>query len=82
MEYASVGRAVLSRPMENDGLIRAWLSRQGWRVPTVVKRGVIWVRSEGHANDLTSLLNQRWDEVIPQPRVGIWEEVANAPMGQ
>jgi hypothetical protein len=81
MQHASVGRAVLSRPRENDGLIRAWLSRQGWRAPTVVKRGVIWVSSEGHANDVTSLLNRRWDEVILQPSVGIWEEVPRDPMG-
>jgi hypothetical protein len=79
MEYASVqGRRVLSRPGQNDGLIRSWLSRQGWRAPSVVKRGVIWVGSEGHANDVTSLMARRWDELIPQPTVGIWEEVPRA----
>jgi len=79
MEYVSVpGRRVLSRPGDNDGLIMAWLSRQGWRAPKHVKDGVIWVGSFGRANDVTSLLNRRWDEVVPQPTVGIWEEVEHA----
>lgn len=72
-EYASVaGRRVLSRLGENDGLIRAWLSRQGWRVG-YVKSGVVWVPTATHADYLTTLMARKWDEVIPQPSVGIYE---------
>jgi hypothetical protein len=79
MEYVSVpGRRVLSRPGQNDGLIRSWLSRQGWRAPTHVKNGVVWVGDAARADYLTTLMARRWDEVIPQPTVGIWEEVPRA----
>lgn len=75
MEYVSVpGTRVLSRPGENDGLIRHWLSRQGWRAPTHVRDGVIWVGDSIRADYLTTLLARRWDEVIPQPKVGIYGE--------
>lgn len=68
-EYVSVrGRYVMSRPGENDGLIRAWLSRQGWRVGHV-KGGAVFVPSADHANYLTKLMARKWDEVIPQPTV-------------
>jgi hypothetical protein len=73
---------ILSRPGENDGLIRYWLSRQGWRAPTHVKGGVIWVSDADRADYLTTLLARRWDEVCPQPTVGIYscplEEVSDA----
>lgn len=77
MEYVYTGgaRRVLSRPGDNDGLIMAWLSRQGWRAPTHVKNGVVWVGDAVRADYLTTLMARRWDEVIPQPTVGIWEEV-------
>ena len=71
---------ILSRPGENDGLIRYWLSRQGWRGARV-KDGVVWVRNEVQANYLTTLLARRWDEVCPQPTVGVYscplEEVSD-----
>lgn len=73
MEYIAFdGRCVLSRPGENDGLIRGWLSRQGWRAPTHVKDGCIYVSDAARANYLTTLLARRWDEAVPQPTVGIY----------
>ena len=73
MEYVHTGgaRRVLSRPGQNDGLIRAWLSEQGWRVGHV-KDGTVFVPSEDHADYLTTLMARKWQEVIPQPRVGIY----------
>jgi hypothetical protein len=62
---------ILSRPGECDGLIRYWLARQGWRVGHV-KDGVIWVPDAERADYLTTLLARRWDEVVPQPTVGIY----------
>ena len=70
MEYASVpGRRVLSRPGQNDGLIMAWLSRQGWRAPTHVKNGVIWVGDAARHDYLAHLLAHKWDEPCPRPFV-------------
>jgi hypothetical protein len=72
MEYVSIlGRKVLSRPAENDGLIRYWLSRQGWRGPTNVKNGIIWVNDTVTASYLLDLLGS-WDEDIPCPTVEVW----------
>lgn len=62
---------VYSQPGHNDGLIRYWLSRQGWRVGHV-KNGTVWVPTATHADYLTTLMARQWHEVIPQPTVGIY----------
>lgn len=64
---------VYSQPGQNDGLIRYWLSRQGWRVGHV-KGGTVWVPTATHADYLTTLMARQWNEVIPQPTVGIYGE--------
>jgi hypothetical protein len=51
---------VLSRPGDNDGLIRAWLAWRGWRAPTHVKDNVIWVTDHVRALYLRDALEQTW----------------------
>lgn len=64
---------VLSHPTQNDGLIRYWLARNGWRVGHV-KDGVVWVPTVDHANYLTSMFAVGWIELAPQPKVGVYSD--------
>ena len=77
MEYVHTGgaRRVLSRPGQNDGLIRAWLSEQGWRVGHV-KNGVICLPTAVHADYIETLLEDKWFPDVPRPLVGVYSEEA------
>jgi hypothetical protein len=54
-----------------DGLIRYWLSLQGWRVGHV-QNGVIHLPSQVHADYITELLARRWFPEAPMPLVGVY----------
>ena len=54
-----------------DGLIRYWLSLQGWRVGHV-QNGVIHLPSQVHADYITELLASRWFTDAPMPLVGVY----------
>lgn len=54
-----------------DGLIRYWLSLQGWRVGHV-HGGVIYLPSQVHADYITEMLAIRWFPEAPMPLVGVY----------
>lgn len=56
-----------------DGLIRHWLSVQGWRVGHV-KNGVICLPSVVHAEYIEDLLQRKWFPDAPKPLVGVYYE--------
>jgi hypothetical protein len=64
------------RPVKKpgDGLIRHWLSLQGWKVG-YVHSGVIYLPSLLHAEWIEQMLTVRWFPEAPMPQVGIYYEV-------
>jgi hypothetical protein len=53
---------ILSQPGQNDGLIRGWLAWEGSRWPCEVLDGVIWTRSDSHAERIRRRLDRTWGE--------------------
>lgn len=63
---------VYSAPGQIDGLVRAWLAWRGWRAPTHVRDGVIWVGDESRGEYLLDALDQTWSDWgngAPRPSV-------------
>jgi hypothetical protein len=63
---------ILSRPGEIDGLVRAWLAWRGWRAPTHVRDGVIWVGDRIRGEYLLDALDRTWSDWgngAPRPTV-------------
>lgn len=61
------------RPKPGDGLIRSWLSMQGWRVGDV-KNGVIRLPTVVHAEYMQDMVARKWFPDVPPPQVGVYSE--------
>jgi hypothetical protein len=59
----------------DDAVIRAWLAGLGWRAPTHVKDGIMWVGDAARGEYLSSLVDRSWVGTSRPPQVGIREEV-------
>jgi hypothetical protein len=59
----------------DDAVILAWLAGVGWRAPTYVKDGIMWVGDAARGEYLNSLVDRSWVGTSRPPQVGIREEV-------
>jgi hypothetical protein len=59
----------------DDAVIREWLASVGWRAPTYVKDGIMWVGDAARGEYLNSLVARSWVGTFRPPAVGIRGEV-------
>jgi len=69
-------RCPIGKPT-SDAVIRGWLATIGWRAPTYVKNGVMWVTGEARAEYLNSLVAEKWVGNSRPPTVGFPLEAGN-----